>query len=273
MMAMFTMRIKEICEMYSDKSASVSDKIKNAIPHIFDDSWKFVDEKTKTELCNKILRYYYMREICFETLDRWILAINTEMGLISDKYAMLYSVNVAIRDHGILNNTDLTETTTQTGNGSTLNKSKSENASGNESETKDTQGATVSSTGSSTGSGDTDAWQTAQDTPQGALTNIENETYLSSAVHNRGANSTTSNSSSSSTTEGSNTSKSSSTSKSSNTGETSTTVSTENSTIRQLKGNSGSAYIDLYEKAVSSIISIDQEIIRCLSPLFFGLYE
>ena len=273
-MAFFTIRLKDICERYSDKDAPTKEKILNAIPHIFDDSWETVPEDYKTTLCYKILRHYYMREICFETPDRWIMALNDEMALIMPRYNVLYSSLELLKQKGLFNNVDYTEELTQTDTGTTASETTGENKDTSNTTSNTTQSNTNKTTGTATGNGETDAWQTSQDTPQGALTNVANESYLSSAVHNKSTNNTDTTTASNGESTGTTKTTGTATSSGTNKGTSKTDATNTTEYLKRYIGKTrGADFIDLFNKSVSAIISIDEEIIRELSPMFFSLYE
>lgn len=273
MMAFFTIRLIDICRDYSDDDASINDILKNAIPHIFDETWTTYDKEYKNALCFNILRHYLMREICYETVDRWRIALNDELSLIMPKYNLLYAAIESVKEN-VLGNVNVTETNKQTDTGTNAVTSET-NTNGTSVNTNNatTAGANTT-TGNSRGNGSTDAWQTSQDTPQGGLTGITNETYLSGAVHNRSTNATETNSTSSGESSVTNTGESSTTDTSKVTGTVDTKINTTTEYAKKIIGkNSGESYVDTFAKAIQSIQSIDQMIIDELEPLFFGLYE
>lgn len=272
-MAFFTIRIRDICKEYAPDATNSNDIIKQAIPHIFDDTWTTFDPEYKNTLCFNILRHYFMREIGFETEERWILAINDELSLIMPKYNLLYAAIESVKEN-VLGNVNVTETNKQTDTGTNAVTSET-NTNGTSVNTNNaTTSGTNTTTGNSRGNGSTDAWQTSQDTPQGALTGITNETYLSGAVHNRSTNDTETNSTSSGESSVTNTGEASTTDTSKVTGTVDTTINTTTEYIKKLIGkNSGENNIDVFNKAVDSVLSIDKMIVESLSGLFIGLYE
>ena len=272
-MAFFTIRLIDICRDYSDDNAPINDILKNAIPHLFDDTWTTYDETYKNTLCFNILRHYMMREICYETVDRWRIALNEELSLIMPKYNLLYAGIESVKEN-VLGNVNVTETNVQkdTGTNAVTSETNTNGTSINTSTA--TTAGTNTTTGNSTGNGSTDAWQTSQDTPQGALTGITNETYLSGAVHNRSTNDTETNSTSSGESSVTNTGEASTTDTSKVTGTVDTTINTTTEYTKKIIGkNSGESNIDVFAKIVDRLTSVDKMIIDELEPLFFGLYE
>ena len=272
-MAFFTIRLIDICREYSEDGADINTILTNAIPHIFDDTWTTFDPEYKRTLCFKILRHYMMREICYETVYRWEIALNDELSLSMPKYNILYSAIDLVKNNA-LGNIDVTETNKQTDSGTNAVVSETNTQATSTNTSESTSSGTNSSTGNSTGNGSTDAWQTSQDTPQGALNGITNETYLSGAVHNRSTNETETNSTSRGESSVANNGESTTADNSKVSGTVDTTINTTTEYVKKLIGkNSGESNIDVFNKAVDSVLSIDKMIVESLSTLFIGLYE
>ena len=272
-MAYFTVRLIDICREYSEDGTDIDTILTNAIPHIFDDTWSTYDPEYKSTLCFKILRHYMMREICYETVYRWKIALNDELSLSMPKYNILYSAIELVKNNA-LGNIDVTETNRQTDTGTNAVVSETNTQATSTNKNESTSSGTNSSTGNSTGNGSTDAWQTSQDTPQGALTGITNETYLSGAVHNRSTNETETNSTSSGESSVTNNGESTTADNSTVSGTVDTTINTTTEYVKKLIGkNSGESNIDTFNKAVDSVLSIDKMIVESLADMFIGLYE
>lgn len=103
-MSKYTTEVRFICEMKSgfpvedigDKSV---DEILNASHfNVFNFQYPIYDENHRGELECKILKHYYTREICAETVGLWQLWLNERMNLIMPKYNKLYKA-----EHDILN--------------------------------------------------------------------------------------------------------------------------------------------------------------------------
>ena len=266
-MSKYTTELRFICESYNtDTSDSVTteDIISNAVPKIFDFEYPIFDESYKSTLEENILRHYYTREICCETVARWKMFLSDRMKLIMPKYNLMYKNLKDIQDK-LLFTTDMTEDYQGTGtntNTSTSTGSSTNETSGNAENTSNTKSGATSHSAS-------DAWQTANDTPQGALTGIENNQYLSSATHNKG----TSDQNSDSTATGSSTAKSTQTSTNESNNTSSGSGNTTQNYVRKLLGkNGGSEYINIYNKLVNSYLDIDELIIDELADLFFQLW-
>lgn len=120
-MSKYTTEVRYICENYASLNES---KGYNDIETILDDSWDKVfdfpfpifDEEYREDLCKKILRHYYTREICEETVGLWKLRLNSRMNEIMPYYNKLYNSElISIQP---LINTRLSSTKSNTKGGS-----------------------------------------------------------------------------------------------------------------------------------------------------------
>lgn len=152
-MSMYTTELRYICESFAGLTEStgynnVENIINKALPKIFDFNFPIFDEEYRTVLETKIVKHYYTREICEETVGLWKLRLNTKMNEIMPYYNKLYMAWSV--DFNPLYDTDIT----------------TEHTLDNES--------TQTTTGKST--------DRYSDTPQGSLQNIEDNTYLTNAT-------------------------------------------------------------------------------------------
>lgn len=263
-MSNYTTEVRYIVETLADEHGSIESMINSAKTKIFDDYWTTQNIDYKPVLEQKILRSYYTREIGQETVGLWKLKLNTTLAEIMPKYNLLYKTYDAIIDK-LLSNVDLTETRNDTGKATTTDSATNTSTTTG----KNTGTSSGNTTATNNGSGSSDAWQTANDTPQGGLTGLEDNKYLSSAVHNKGAT----NQESTATTDNT----SSSTTNTENKTDGSTThenvANTTNEYIKHILGNNGSInYIDEYNKLLNGYMNIDRMIIEELEPLFMGLF-
>ena len=202
---------------------SVNKIIQGAIPKVFDFDFPIYDESYRNVLCGKILKHYYTREIGLETVGLWKLHLDMRLNEIMPYYNQLY--RSAMIDFNPLYDVDLTTTmdkdtggkTEVNGQDKTLNnftdtksfndsktakygKTVTTNNTGNtqsikedESQNTTVYGKTVTTNTSGSGSDEVDSngdytrRDLFSDTPQGALDNIENETYLTNARKNTNA--------------------------------------------------------------------------------------
>lgn len=95
-MSKYTTELRYICENYASLNES---KGYNDIETVLDNSWDKVfdfpfpvfNEEYREDLCKKILRHYYTREICEETVGLWKLRLNSRMNEIMPYYNKLYN--------------------------------------------------------------------------------------------------------------------------------------------------------------------------------------
>lgn len=94
-MSKYTTQVRYICEQMAGLKESlayhsVSDILKVAAPKIFNFQYPIFDESYREELEIKILRHYYTREICAETVGLWKLWLESKMNDIMPYYNQLY---------------------------------------------------------------------------------------------------------------------------------------------------------------------------------------
>lgn len=169
-MSKYTTEVRFICESKSGLSdskgfASVDEVLNGSWDKIFTSKVSFFDENYRSVLCKKILKHYYLREIGCETVGIWLLWMNTKLEEIMPYYNKLYESELI--KFNPMYDVDWSRKGNKTGNESG---SGSRSTSGNNSGTN-TQSGTSSNTRKDLYS----------DTPQGALTGVESETYLTNA--------------------------------------------------------------------------------------------
>lgn len=175
-MSKFTTQVRFICETTANLSESTGF---NDIENVLNESWNKIfsdfpifDEQYRAELCKKILRHYYTREICCETVGRWKLFLSDKMKNIMPYYNQLYQSELlkiqplVSVDRSVTHEGSGTETKTTTRNGTNSNSSKTD--------------------------GSTDTWSYYSDTPQGGINGLDSNDYLTNATHNVGKDSTSS---------------------------------------------------------------------------------
>lgn len=159
-MSLFTTEVRFICESLSGLTASTADYetvLSIAADKIFNFDFEFYDETKKKEWEIKFLRHFYTREISAETYGLWHLWLQDRILTLMPKYTPLYR---AIADgiemyvkHTYTENED--HGTDSTGN--TTSKSSTE--------------------GENTGKETTKR----SDTPQGTISDLESDRYMSEA--------------------------------------------------------------------------------------------
>lgn len=191
-MSKYTTEVRFICENYAGLDESegynkVADIIANARSKVFDFDYPIFDEAYRSVLESKILKHFYLREICAETVGVWKHFLDMRMNEIMPYYNKLY--NSELIEFNPLYDVDLTK-----------DYSKDTKGQGSETEifdgtTKniDSETETIERDLTTQGSGETNRsgtdgdvrkntrWDIYSDTPQGGLTNVENEEYLTNA--------------------------------------------------------------------------------------------
>lgn len=243
-MSKYTTEVRFICEhLYgldeSKGSSDVDEIISNSWDKIFTTKCTFFDEEYRKPLCCKILKHYYTREIGAETFGLWKLWMNTKLEEIMPYYNQLYKselikfdplsdVNVTT----ISNKIDKAEeTTTENNNNTTTIENETKNTGKN--------------------------YNLYSDTPQGALTGVENENYLTNARKITDNNTETGNSSSSSNTN--------------NNGQRINDVISDYSETIKGKRN-GESCASMLMKFRESMLNIDMQVIEEFNELFYGLW-
>ena len=220
--------------------------ITSAIPKIFSFSFPIFDEKYRTILEKKILKHFYTREICEETVGLWKLRLDTKLNEIMPYYNKLYKSELL--EFNPLYTTNLTRTkkTDYDSNKNTTNNG--------------TVKSTSESNGSDTVTNSNVKIDLYSDTPQGALTGVENETYLTNARK---------------TSDSGNSSSSTSNSITGNVTNSDSSTDALNSTEDYLEtviGFEGSSASDLLIKYRDTFLNIDMMVIEDLETLFFQLW-
>lgn len=247
-MSKYTTEVRFICEHYAGLSESAGQKsvnsiIKQAIPKVFDFDFPIFDEEYREVLCGKILKHYYLREIGLETVGAWKLMLDTKLNEIMPYYNQLYNSEKIKIDP--MNDYNLTKNS---------NKIKNETKNGDsETESSGTNNASQSGTNEGTD------YNLYSDTPQGGLTGVDNEEYLTNARKVTNTDNTIASS------EGR-----------SDYHEQKHNVDRLNSTdtyVESLRGKIGSkSYSELLNEFRKTFLNIDMMVINELSDLFFGLY-
>lgn len=199
----YTTEVRFICETESGLTESVGyskvdDVLDKSWNKIFDTGdWEIYDEEYRPILCKKILKHFYTREIGAETAGLWKLWLNQRMGEIMPYYNQLYKSTLL--EFNPLYDTDYTTSgNRQTDEGEQSGReTKSDYTRTDDLQSKRTDDLTSQRT-DNLNSTRTDNLQQVRnddlhettsnikydlysDTPQGALTGVESETYLTNA--------------------------------------------------------------------------------------------
>ena len=154
-MSKYTTQVRFICESLAGLNesvgvSSVDDVLKNSYGKIFG-GFPIFDESYREELCCKILKHYYTREIGEETFGLWKLRIDTTMNEIMPYFNELYKSTLMQFDPLVNKKTVRKVGTVSGGTGTTNQKNDSESI------------------------------NKYSRTPQGSLQGLRDETYLTDA--------------------------------------------------------------------------------------------
>lgn len=326
-MSKYTTEVRFICEtsagLDSSKGySSVNEIIDSAIPKVFDFDFPIFDTNYKPILLRKILKHYYTREISEETVGLWKLRLDTKLNEIMPYYNKLYLSELIefnplyttdltrkkdnkidkgeseVTDNATENTTTIDNTrenqntTNITNENTNVNTNNSNFTNHTESEYENT------SHGEGTGTSTNENVDKFSETPQGALTNVQNGTYLTNAriAEDNGSNTSTTDNTGDGTTETSGSGSSSSsdyaTSNSRTNGINNTTaneqsITNANSNSHTTNDNTSLTTEDYLEHVVGydgrsgskslkeyreTFLNIDLMIIDDLETLFFNLW-
>lgn len=167
-MSKYTTEVRYICEAESglsntDGYASIEDIISASRKKIFDFDYPIFDESYRATLETKILKHYYFREIGMETVGLWKAFLNRKMNEIMPYYNKLYESELL--EFNPLYSTNKTTTRTITDEGESTNNTTETNTLNR-------------NTSSSVNNNHLDKYS---DTPQGGLSGVESDNYLTNA--------------------------------------------------------------------------------------------
>lgn len=177
-MSKYTTEVRFICEKAAGYDDSVGyDKVEEVLEEswqkVFDFSFPIFDEDYRPVLCKKILKHYYTREIGFETVGLWKLKLNMLMNEIMPYYNKLYDSEK--KEFDPFKDADYYRDHEGSGAGSGQDTGRHTGTVGD----VGNRNGTVAEAGHR--ELDETSWDVYSDTPQGALTNVLNETYLTNA--------------------------------------------------------------------------------------------
>ena len=275
MSARYTTLLRDICEFYANKNtnglSNINDVLDKSWDIIFTKNWEIFDESYRKILCEKILRKYFTREICAETVELWKLWLDATMCEIMPTYNQLYESTLIKYD--VFNNVDVTTTFEKSGKEDSKNTGKSNTTDSGTQTNKGKSILNVKGTTKSDSKNNVTEWNLHSDTPQGGINGVENEKYLSDATKRTNTSNTdnTVSNTENNTTELNNTLKTSNTQTTNSTNK-GTKESSEEWTQRIFGKNNGQSNNMLLKEFRDNILNIDQMIIKDLEPLFFQLW-
>lgn len=255
-MSKYTTEVRFICESKAGLSESsgsdnVDDIVSKSWDKIFTRKAIFFDEEYRSVLCQKILKHYYLREIGSETVGIWKLWMNTRLEEIMPFYNQLYKS--ALIEFNPLYDVDLKRTHNRKIDSSKQDTGTSQSVSSGE----------INASGTSSGSSNNTKKDLYSDTPQGAITGLENENYLTNARKVTDTGSTSNENSSTGT------NKTTVNDDTSNTG----TANSLEDYVENVIGKQGSeSYSSMLLKFRETFLNIDMQVIEEFSDLFMGLW-
>lgn len=223
-MSKYTTQLRFICEEKSCLDSSVDFSnidlvIKSAYYKIFDFDFPIFDERYRKPLCCKILRHNYFKEIGFETYALWKANLCITLNDIMPYYNKLYMSELL--EFNPFYDVDLKRTHNIESNGNT--------------NTKNNSNSTTNNT------------EKYSDTPQGSITDLKNDKYLTSAIltDNTGKVDQTTNSD----------------------------INTTEDYIEKVIGKqNGKSYSELLKEYRSTFMNIDMDVLEELNCLFMMLW-
>ena len=267
-MSKYTTEVRFICESLTGHEDSVGFNdidsiIADAIPLIFSFDFPIFDEEYRNVLCTKILRHYYTREIGLESYGLWKLKLQTKLNEIMPYYNKLYLTELLKYDP--LRDVDMTTTHTGTKTGEHTDINSTEASGERTNKTNETTAASSESIGSR----DTTTRDLYSDTPQGALTGVEQQNYLTNARKVTGDDATTERGNTTGVTQGEQTSSDNQTTNTTNIGKTNNT---EDYVMHVFGKSAGANYSKMIKDFRDNLLNIDMDIIRDLADLFMLLW-
>ena len=275
-MSKYTTEVRFICESLTghDDSTGYDDIdsiIQDAIPLIFSFDFPIFDEEYRNVLCTKILRHYYTREIGLETYGLWKLKLQTKLNEIMPYYNKLYKSE--LYKYNPLHDVDMTTTNVgqKTGERTDVqNDDRTNTFSG--SRTSENEQTNVASN-ENTRNSDSQDRDMYSDTPQGTLTGVDTNTYLTNFRKILGTNNTTDKGNATDVAQGKQTTSDqnteSSTGRNTSIGKTNNT---EDYVMHVVGKSAGANYAKMIKDFRDNLLNIDMDIIRDLGELFMLLW-
>ncbi len=275
-MSKYTTEVRFICESLTghDDSTGFDDIdsiIEDAIPLIFSFDFPIFDEEYRNVLCTKILRHYYTREIGLETYGLWKLKLQTKLNEIMPYYNKLYESE--LYKYNPLYDVDMTTTNVgqRTGERTDVqNDDRTNTFSG--SRTSENEQTNVASN-ENTRNSDSQDRDMYSDTPQGNLTGVDTNTYLTNFRKILGTNNTTDKGNATDVSNGKQTTsdQNSESSRGTNTS-IGKTNNTEDYVMHVVGKSAGANYAKMIKDFRDNLLNIDMDVIRDLGELFMLLW-
>jgi hypothetical protein len=299
-MSKYTTEIRFVCETLaglseSEGGNSVKSIIETASPKFFNFDYPIFDEAYRNTLQTKILKHYYTREIGYETVGLFKLKLDTKLNEIMPFYNQLYKS--ALLEFNPFYDVDLTREHKKKSEGSQdvkgnltstdkiTTSDKTSHSLMHESDSTSTSDGSNHQTNVRSGENTKVQRNLFSETPQGALTGVETETYLTDArkitdTTNINETDTLDATTGDTTTQEINSNDSGRVDRdlitNNDTNATNTSLTNINNLedyIETVKGKQGSgSYSSLLKEFRETFINVDMMVINELNDLFFGLW-
>lgn len=185
-MSKYTTEVRFICENKAGREVSggfseVDNILSASWNKIFTGNVPFFDESYRAPICQKILKHYYLREIGFETVGVWLLKMNTKLAEVMPYYNELYKSTML--EFNPLFDTDITTARDVKGSGNenTTNDRTIESTMTDDRTQIENRNTTDTRTDNLTRTNNGTNLDLYHDTPQGQITQLDDNTYLSNA--------------------------------------------------------------------------------------------
>lgn len=279
-MAKYTTEVRSVCEVNAGLTESVGfDKVDYVLEKswgkIFTSTVRFFDEEYRSVLCQKILKRYYTKEIGCESVGLWKLWMNERLETIMPYYNQLYESELLKFEP--LNDVDVTREYKRKNDAET--KQFGEHSDKTDGETTTHGSVTRNDETYSDRERETSHDNTSKDkysdTPQGTISDLEGDRYLTNAriVNDDGV--TTDNEHATTTTNSTGTSTDNGTSATTNHG-TNANNENRNSTEDYLETvvgkHGGGTFSAMLNEFRTTFLNIDNMVINEFQDLFMGLW-
>lgn len=176
-MSRYTMTIQQICNsLKTDEDTTLSAIIDRARAQIFDFDYPFYEPLKKADFERAFLRRFFIREIGYETYGLWKLMLQDWLTVEMPYYNKLLTAMEL--QFNPLHDVDITKTRTYAESGETDGTSSVTGSASREESDSTSESKTESATNAET--------LRLNRTPQGSLSNVENNRYLTEAnINNR----------------------------------------------------------------------------------------
>lgn len=279
-MSKYTTEVRFICESKSGLeeskgASSVDEVLANSWNKIFTSKVTFFDEAYRSVLCQKILKHYYLREIGTETVGIWMLWMNTKLEEIMPYYNQLYnSVKIEFNP---MHDVDLIRKHDRTVNGTRKDDETRTNSTENSRTITSNTDSNTTNNGTRNTSNETtnNRRDLYSDTPQGAITGLEDENYLTNArkITDNGSETGTEETTTTQKTGSDYSENNNDTGKLNETTASNGISNTTEEYIETISGKQGAtSFSNMLSEFRQTFLNIDMQVIEEFEELFFGLW-